>query len=116
MKIALKYPDETFYNKSMIDGLGSALEKIDHEITYISASDDENQIANSIHCVDAFIQINNARTDTQQDFDCIFVTWVQDAYSADTEMVFKKTDGGRNIRISFIFYVTPIFLDLNYLP
>ena len=110
MKIALKYPDETFYNKSMIDGLGSALEKIDHEITYISASDDENQIANSIHCVDAFIQINNARTDTQQDFDCIFVTWVQDAYSADTEMVFKKNRWQPKYKDQFYFLCDPNIL------
>jgi hypothetical protein len=110
MKIALKYPDETFYNKSMIDGLGSALEKIDHEITYISASDDENKIANSIHGVDAFIQINNARTDTQQDFGCTFITWVQDVYSADSEMVFKKNRWRPNYKDQFYFLCDPNIL------
>ena len=99
----------------MIDGIANGLSALGHKTLCLNDDIEDKKLSDVISFCDAFIQINNVRDETQQNFKCIFISWIQDVYSSDTKMTFEKTGGSQSEMISSISFVILKYLDLIYL-
>ena len=113
MKIVLKYPDKTFYNRSMIDGIANGLSALGHKTLCLNDDIEDKKLSDVISFCDAFIQINNVRDETQQNFKCIFISWIQDVYSSDTKMTFEKNRWQPKRNDQFYFLCDPEILGFD---